>query len=80
MAARKNEKQSFEKRLEAAEQIIARMESGEMTLEEMLKGYEEGTTILADLEKELNSAQQRLTVLRKQADGTMAEEPIGGES
>lgn len=32
--------------------------------------------LLADLEKQLTSAEQRLTVIRKQADGTVTEEPL----
>ena len=74
MAAKK--KQTFEDRLTQVEALIAEMESGELPLEDALKRYEEGMQALTALEKELLSAQQRLTVLRRVADGTEEEIPL----
>ena len=51
MAAKK--KLTFEERLQQVEALIAKMESGEMPLEEAMQQYE--------------AAQQRLTVLRQQS-------------
>ena len=74
MAAKK--KQTFEERLTQVEALIAEMEGGALPLEEALKRYEEGMQALTALEKELLSAQQRLTVLRRAADGTEEEVPL----
>ena len=74
MAAKK--KQTFEERLSQVEALIAGMESGALPLEEALKQYEEGTAALSALEKELAAAQQKLTVLRRAADGTEEELPL----
>lgn len=74
MAAKK--KQTFEDRLTQVEALIAEMESGALPLEDALKRYEEGMQALTALEKELLSAQQRLTVLRRVADGTEEEIPL----
>lgn len=74
MAAKK--KLTFEERLEQVEALIAGMESGALGLEEALKRYEEGMEALSALEKELQTAQQRLTVLRTAADGTDEELPL----
>ena len=74
MAAKK--KQTFEDRLTQVEALIAEMESGALPLEDALKRYEEGMQGLTALEKELLSAQQRLTVLRRVADGTEEEIPM----
>lgn len=74
MAAKK--KQSFEERLAQVEALIGEMESGKLPLEDALKRYEEGMTALTALEKELESAQQRLTMLRRTADGTDEEVPL----
>ena len=63
MAAKK--KLTFEERLQQA--LIAKMESGEMPLEEAMQQYEAGLNALNALEKELTAAQQRLTVLRQQS-------------
>lgn len=64
MAAKK--KLTFEERLQQVEALIAKMESGEMPLEEAVQQYEAGLNALNALEKELTAAQQRLTVLRQQ--------------
>lgn len=65
MAAKK--KLTFEEWLQQVEALIAKMESGEMPLEEALQQYEAGLNALNALEKELTAAQQRLTVLRQQS-------------
>lgn len=74
MAAKK--KLTFEERLTQVESLIAEMESGALGLEEAMKRYEEGMQALSALEKELQTAQQRLTVLRTAADGTEEELPL----
>lgn len=78
MAAKK--KQTFEERLTQVEALIAEMEGGALPLEDALKRYEEGMQALTALEKELLSAQQRLTVLRRAADGTEEEVPLEVEA
>lgn len=65
MAGKK--KLTFEERLQQVEALIAKMESGEMPLEEAMQQYEAGLNALNALEKELTAAQQRLTVLRQQS-------------
>ena len=74
MAAKK--KLSFEEQLAAVESIIGQMEDGAMPLEATLKRDEEGTQRLSAMEKALASAQQRLTVLRRDADGRETEVPL----
>ncbi len=69
-------KLSFEERLTQVEALIADMESGSLGLEDALKRYEEGMEALTALEKELQSAQQRLTILRTAADGADEEIPL----
>lgn len=74
MAAKK--KLTFEEQLAGVEALISQMESGGLPLEESLKRYEEGMKTLAALEKELNEATQRVTVLRQAMDGTEEEIPL----
>ena len=74
MAAKK--KLNLEERLVQVEALISEMENGALPLEDALKRYEEGMQALTALEKELLSAQQRLTVLRRAADGTEEEVPL----
>ena len=74
MAAKK--KQTFEERLAQVEALIGEMEGGALPLEDALKRYEEGMQALSALEKELQAAQQKLTVLRRAADGSEEEVPL----
>lgn len=74
MAAKK--KLSFEEQLAAVENLIGKMESGGMSLEESMKRYEEGVAMLSSMEKELTAATQRLTVIRRNAGGEEEEVPL----
>ena len=74
MATKK--KLTFEQQLEAVEALISGMESGSMPLEESMRRYEEGMAMIASMEKELLSAQQRLTVIRRGAEGEREEAPM----
>ncbi len=82
MAAKKEKPEvlSFEDRLAKVEALIARMESGAAPLEETLKDYEEGIRCLNAMEKDLQAARQRLSILREQPDGTLREEPLEEEA
>ena len=44
-----------------------------------MAGYESGMKLLDELEKQLGEAEQRLTVIRKAADGTLTETPMEAE-
>ncbi len=68
MATKK--KLTFEQQLASVEALIAQMEGGALPLEESMKRYEEGVAMLTAMEKELQQATQRLTVIRQKADGT----------
>ena len=74
MATKK--KLTIEQQLEAVEALISGMESGSMPLEESMRRYEEGMAMIASMEKELQSAQQRLTVIRRSAEGEDEEVPL----
>ena len=70
------QKQTFEERMLALETLIGDMESGRMGLEEALKAYEQGSEMLTALEKELEDAKRRVTVLRTDENGNDVEEPF----
>lgn len=74
MAARK--KLTFEQQLQAVESLIEQMEGGTLPLEDSMKRYEEGMTMLTAMEKELQQATQRLTVIRQNAAGQDEEIPM----
>lgn len=54
---------SFEERLKALDGIVARMEAGEMTLQESLAAYEEGMKLTRALNEELSQAEKRMQEL-----------------
>lgn len=74
MAAKK--KLTFEEQLDKVESLIGEMEDGTMPLDTTLKAYDEGMQMIAALERELAAATQRLTVLRRGADGQDTEIPV----
>ena len=72
------QKQSFEDTLAQVREIIDRIESGEMPLEESVSRYEAGMKALGALEKELEEMKRRVTVLQEHPDGTVSETPMEG--
>ncbi len=58
------EEMRFEDRLEAVQNMIGRIEGGQLSLEDSVKQYEEGMKILAELDRKLGEMNRRLTVLR----------------
>jgi len=59
----------FEASLAQLEKLVTRMESGEMSLEESLKAFEEGVKLTRLCQETLSSAQQKVQVLMEQQPG-----------
>ena len=57
------EKFNYEKSVEKLEEITAKLEKGELSLEEMIKLYTEGTELAAKCSKALEEAQIKITKL-----------------
>ena len=53
----------FEKKLDRLEEIVEKMESGELSLEESLKNFEEGVKISKECHQQINEAEQKVKVL-----------------
>lgn len=56
----------FEQALAALEQIVARMESGELPLEESLQAYEQGVKLAQVCQQRLDQVEQQVQVLQGQ--------------
>lgn len=54
---------SFEKKLTRLEEIVQKMEAGELSLDDSLKLFEEGVKISRECNKELNTAEQKVKKL-----------------
>lgn len=62
-------KSSFEKDFERLEEIALKLESGDITLEEALKLFEEGVTLSKRLIETLNQAELKVNQLRRELNG-----------
>lgn len=60
----------FEKKLSRLEEIVAKMESGDLTLEDSLKFFEEGVKLSRECNTQLSQAEQKVkTLLAVDANG-----------
>lgn len=66
-------KLTFEEELARLEELVERLESGELGLEESLSTFEEGTKIARGLVKVLEKAEGRVAKLTEDADGFVLE-------
>ena len=71
-------KEKFEEALEKLEEIVRRMEGGEMTLEESLKAFEEGMKLSRFCAKKLDEADRRVDILLRQ-EGELVTKPFTEE-
>lgn len=55
----------FEKKLSRLEEIVAKMESGNLPLEDSLKLFEEGVKNSRECQKQLSEAEEKVKVLLK---------------
>lgn len=53
----------FEKKLNRLEEIVAKMESGDLSLEDSLKMFEEGVKLSRECNTQLMAAEQKVKVL-----------------
>ena len=53
-------KQTFEAGMRELETLTARLETGDMTLDETMKTYEKGVTLAAQLKRQLEDSRKRI--------------------
>jgi exodeoxyribonuclease VII small subunit len=66
---------SFEDALAELEQIVRRLEGGQVRLDDAIQSYERGALLKRHCEKKLNEAQQRVDRIVIGADGSVSAEP-----
>ncbi|MBJ6726308.1 exodeoxyribonuclease VII small subunit [Geomesophilobacter sediminis] len=66
----------FETSLKKLEEVVRKLEAGELSLEESLKAFEEGVKHSVFCSKKLNEAERRVELLLKQRDGSFAKRPF----
>ena len=69
-------KKSFEQALQQLEQIVHEMESGDLPLEKAIKKFEEGIELSNSCSKMLDETEKKITLLIRDKEGRMVEEPF----
>ena len=64
----------FEAALSELEQIVQRLEQGELSLEESLRQFERGVELTRGCQKALRQAEQKIRILAKKQDGEIVEQ------
>lgn len=69
-------KERFEDALRKIEIIVARMEEGDLSLEEALKAFEEGVRLVQFCTGKLDEAERKVEVLIRDHKGTLQSAPF----
>ena len=72
-------REKFEDALKKLEDILRKMEAGDMTLDESLKAFEEGIKLSRFCAERLDEAERRVDILLKEDDKIIAK-PFAGEN
>ncbi len=66
--------EKFETALKKLEDVVNKLERGELSLDDSLKAFEDGVKLAAFCSKKLNEAEKRVELLLKQKDGAFVRE------
>ena len=70
----------FESALKSLEDIVAQLETGDLTLDRALELFEEGIKISRFCNSKLDEAERKVEILVKTADGGLKEAPFSEET
>jgi len=71
---------TYEAALAELEAVVARLESGDVTLDESMKLFERGTALAKICAAKLAAIEHQITQLLEKADGTVEERPFGSDA
>jgi exodeoxyribonuclease VII small subunit len=69
-------KKNFEASLEILEKIVSELESGDLSLEESIKKFEEGMKLSKTCSQILDETEKKIVMLIKDSDGQVTEKPF----
>jgi len=72
-------KPDFERSLARLEEVVRKLESPQLSLDEAMKLFEEGVVLSRECQKQLEEAEGRVEILLKKADDKLAAEPFEPE-
>ena len=70
------EPSSYEDALQELEQLVARIESGQMPLEQLLAGYQRGAALLAFCKEKLSAVEDQIKLLETSPQGALITRPL----
>ena len=71
---------TFEQSMKQLEKIVQELEDGDLPLEKALKKFEEGIKLTKLCSAKLDETEKKVSILLKNADGTMTEQPFMSEN
>lgn len=71
---------SYEEAVKLLEQTVARLESGDISLDESMALFRKGTSLAAVCAGKLSEIEKQITQLIEKPDGSIEEKPFGEES
>ncbi|HZX17176.1 MULTISPECIES: exodeoxyribonuclease VII small subunit [Pseudomonas] len=78
MAARKKAALDFEQSLTDLQNLVERLENGELSLEDSLTAFEQGVRLTRDCQTALAQAEQKVQILMER-DGELEEAPFDAD-
>jgi exodeoxyribonuclease VII small subunit len=72
-------KPDFERSLARLEEVVRKLESPQLSLDEAMKLFEEGVALSRECQKQLEEAEGKVEILLKKADGKLVAEPFEPE-
>ena len=72
-------KPNFEHSLARLEEVVRRLESPQLSLDDAMKLFEEGVALSRECQKQLEEAEGKVEILLKKADGKLTAEPFDPE-
>jgi len=72
-------KVTFEAAMKQLEQIVQELESGNLSLEDSIKKFEEGIKLSKFCSSKLDETEKKITLLLKDQDGNVIEKPFVSE-
>ena len=72
-------KPDFERSLLRLEEVVRKLESPQLSLDEAMKLFEEGVALSRECQKQLEEAEGKVEILLKKADGKMVAQPFEPE-
>ena len=69
-------KKNFEEAFSSLENIVEKMESGELSLDESFAAFEEAIKLVKFCNSELEQAEQKVRILTEGSDGVVSDKPF----